>query len=614
MGVPQSDRSAWPLLLAAAFLALAVYAPTLRGTFVYDDRDLIVQNPWVHELSDLPSAFTRPMWSFRTSAPTNYYRPLPVAVYTLLWVAGGGTPWPFHLLNVLLHAGNAVLVAALVLRLTRERALALGAGCLFAVHPLATEAVAWISGLPELLYAAALLGFLHLHLSGKTVLAAGVLLLGLLSKETAFAGVPLVFLVEWSRERKIGPALRRVLPYLIPVALALGLRLAALGGLAPQAGGPTEWGRGVLLAPKVLATYLGLLVAPFGLSAHHALHAWKSPQVVLGVVAAAGLLLLLRRRPGTATAVGLSLLPLLPVLYVPVLGTSPIAERYAYLSIAGMAWAGCEVLRHRPRLLATAAGVLVLAGVAVSFSRTSVWHDERALAEAMIREDPRAKPAYLMLAKWHWDLGDKEAAVEVFRHGLAQLPDDAELAASLVVARWSKGGVPPSEAIPALEALVQTRPGDAMLLYNLGEAYLRTERAMEAEASFARALAARPACAECLVGQAVVASKRGDHRAAADLARQALALAPGDVAAQRQLGVSLLRLGETAEALDVLGQASLADPENAEVWNALGAAYATGGRLEEAERAWARAVELDPGQENARRNLERMRALQGAAP
>ena len=210
MSALQSDRLA-ALLLIPSLLAAVVYAGSLGSAFVYDDRDLIVQNPWVHELDDLPSAFTRPMWSFRTSAPTNYYRPLPVAAYTLLWVASGGRPWSFHLVSVLLHAGNAFLVTALLLRMTKERTLALAAGSLFAVHPLASEAVAWISGFPELMYAAAVLGFLHLHLRGHTVLAGGTLLAGLLSKETALAALPLALLLP-------GPK-RRVLPYLIPVAV-----------------------------------------------------------------------------------------------------------------------------------------------------------------------------------------------------------------------------------------------------------------------------------------------------------------------------------------------------------------------------------------------------------
>ena len=152
MELPQGNRFAWALLLVPALLALAVFAGTVPGEFVYDDRDLIVQNPWVHDLAELPSAFARPMWLFRTSAPTNYYRPLPIAAYTLLWAAGGGKPWPFHLLNVLLHAGNAALATALVLRLSGRRGLAALVGCPFAAHPLASEAVARASGLPELMY------------------------------------------------------------------------------------------------------------------------------------------------------------------------------------------------------------------------------------------------------------------------------------------------------------------------------------------------------------------------------------------------------------------------------------------------------------------------------
>ncbi|HEX5042800.1 MAG TPA: tetratricopeptide repeat protein [Candidatus Polarisedimenticolaceae bacterium] len=592
--------------MVPALLALLAFANTLENAFVYDDRDLIVQNPSVHALGELPEAFTRPMWSFRTSAATNYYRPLPVAVYTLLWAGGGGAPWPFHLLNVLLHAANATLAAALVFRLSRKRALAVAAGALFAVHPLGSEAVAWASGLPELMYAAAVLGFLHLHLSSRRLLAGGALLVGLLSKETAAAALPLAFLLDWTGKGDVGRALRRTAPYLIPLTVVLALRLSVLGGLVPRAGGALDPAEALAAVPRMLAAYLGLLVAPVGLAAHHALPRWTDLHVLVGCTVALGLFLL---RPRRSVPLGLCLLPLLPVLYVPFLGVSPLAERYAYLPIAGMVWIVCDLLgRHGARSLAALATVLVLAGGMATVVRNRVWRDERTLAESMLRADPGAQPGYLMLAKWHWDRGDKEAAVEVFERGLAWLPEDRELAASLLVARWSQGTVPPDEAIPALETLSAERPGDAMLHFNLGEAYLRMERTEDAEASFARALEARSTCPECLVGRGVAAGRRGDHRLAADFARQALVLSPGDVPALRQLGVSLLRLGDAGGAVDALEEAVRGAPEDAEVWNALGAAYASANRPNEAEGAWTRAIGLDPGQENARRNLERLRA------
>jgi hypothetical protein len=192
------------VLVLPAVIAAGVFAGTLTADFVYDDRDLLVQNPQVHALRELPSAFTTPMWGFRTSAPTNYYRPLPVAAYTVLWTAGGGAPWPFHLVNLLLHAVNAALAAGLVLRVSGRPVLAGASGALFAAHPLVTETVAWASCLPELLYTAALLGFLHLHRArapGKpaiTAAAMALLLLGLLSKETAIVALPAAWILDWT--------------------------------------------------------------------------------------------------------------------------------------------------------------------------------------------------------------------------------------------------------------------------------------------------------------------------------------------------------------------------------------------------------------------------------
>src|SRR5437899_9769704 len=78
------------------------------------------------------------------------YRPLPLATYAADWAIAGGHPAWFHALNLLWHAGVAVAVTALMLRLPSPdgrggqggRAAGIHAGVGFAVHPVDGEAVA----------------------------------------------------------------------------------------------------------------------------------------------------------------------------------------------------------------------------------------------------------------------------------------------------------------------------------------------------------------------------------------------------------------------------------------------------------------------------------------
>ncbi|HTG96359.1 MAG TPA: hypothetical protein VL982_02805, partial [Burkholderiales bacterium] len=110
---------------AVAGVAAAAYLPSLWGVFHFDDYNVIVHYDTVHS------------WSALAERWGGGVRPLLKASYTLNWTLGGG----FHLLNIALHAMNAVLLFFIGERLFRDRRAALVAALLFALHPAATEAV-----------------------------------------------------------------------------------------------------------------------------------------------------------------------------------------------------------------------------------------------------------------------------------------------------------------------------------------------------------------------------------------------------------------------------------------------------------------------------------------
>ena len=110
---------------------------------------------------------------------------LAAATATVVWVAGGGRAWPYHLLNLLLHAMAAALMVALVSRLTGRLGAGAIAGLLFATHPAHTEAVLWITQHAELTSAVCVLAAWVAHVDGRTGLAAALLAPGLFAKEGA---------------------------------------------------------------------------------------------------------------------------------------------------------------------------------------------------------------------------------------------------------------------------------------------------------------------------------------------------------------------------------------------------------------------------------------------
>jgi hypothetical protein len=126
---------------AAAVVAIALYAVTLGGTYIYDDVPIVRDDARVHS----PEHW-KELWSQGYNGGVdNLYRPLTSQSFALEWWLHGDRPWIFHLVNILLHAAAAAGVAELARRLAGIKA-AYVAGLLFAVHPIHVEVVAEIVG------------------------------------------------------------------------------------------------------------------------------------------------------------------------------------------------------------------------------------------------------------------------------------------------------------------------------------------------------------------------------------------------------------------------------------------------------------------------------------
>ncbi len=135
----------WPAV-GSAVLAVALFAVTLGGTYVYDDTSIIRDDPRVHSRSQWGQLWTR---DYSNGGLDNLYRPLVSTSYAVQWWLHGSRPWAFHAVNVLLHAGAAAAVAEVARRATGRAAAAWAAGLLFAAHPAHAEAVANIVGRAE---------------------------------------------------------------------------------------------------------------------------------------------------------------------------------------------------------------------------------------------------------------------------------------------------------------------------------------------------------------------------------------------------------------------------------------------------------------------------------
>jgi len=583
-------------LLVPAAAAFAVYANTLDAGFVYDDSAQIVHNPWVNELRHFPKAVTRPVWAFHTNLPTNYFRPFQMGAYNLMWNASGGSPLVFHLVNVLFHVVATSAVAGIVRRASDSRVLAFGAALLFAVHPLSTETVAWIACLPELGYSAFGLGALLLHMQAwdagprrRRWLRAAELAafaLALFSKETAATLVALVFLLEaWVRPARAGgwrlASIRACVPYAVVVGLYAVLRLVAVGGVAPLSRpNLTAWDA-LLNAPWLLLSYVGKMVWPASLVAYHVFDPLASaaePAFYLALPAvaaiAAAVVWTARYRGDLAFAGALMLLPLLPVLYVPAVGLNAFAERYAYLPTAGFAWlVAAAVGWIATRAAAERAGVAtVVACVALAIpaaARTAVrnraWHDDEALASTTIRQTPRARVMWGLLAGTQRTSGRPDEALATLHEALGQFPGDPLIRSEIVSLELTTRAIAPEDAIRRLEGILR----EGLIVYEM-HVYLGRARSLA-----------------------------GDHAEAERAYRDAIEMNPSSKPAYDGLALALISQGKSGVDLtDLRTRAGFSLGGELDLLID-GAAHLTAGRLDQAERAFNEVLTTFPDSSGA---------------
>src|SRR3954453_19538225 len=150
--------------MLSAVVALALYAVTLGGTYVYDDRYIVLTDPRVGDVAQWTDFWTK---DYFNGGADNLYRPLVSMSYALqakIHGRGDDRAWAFHLVNWLLNALVCGLVAEFARRMTDSSAPPLIAGFRYAVHPIHVEAVANIVGRAELMCAAGSFGALVLFL------------------------------------------------------------------------------------------------------------------------------------------------------------------------------------------------------------------------------------------------------------------------------------------------------------------------------------------------------------------------------------------------------------------------------------------------------------------
>ena len=564
--------------LALALATGALYTNALEGPFTFDSVHVVRDNPSIRDLGNIPSFFVDKRL-FSVMSTVQNYRPIYLTSMALCWWAGDGSPRPFHVVSVLIHALNAVLAFALLLAITPLAPAGTGpatargvlwvsavGAALFAVHPLATESVDYVMGQSVLMAAAFYLLAMNLVVRAATsprprrwiAGASAAYALGLLSKAIAFTFPLNLALFELLlRPTRAGdqpeqtPGWRgwvhraaRYWPFLALTAAYFAMRTFAFGEPLSKNVGLRSYGTHYLtqVAASVFY-YLKLSLWPWPLSVDRDFALATSfadlrvlaALVVLALIA--GLLAKFRRHRlylfWAGWAVACIVLTTFGLRLVQI-----VNEHRAYLSLLGVAAIAALLLRRardhlawssagsrRARAIDALAVTLVIALGGVTRARNEQWSSELALWGAAARAG----------GTWRAHM----------YHG--QALDAADR---------------PDEAIAAFERAVELGRY-AFAHVNLGAAYVRRGRVPDALPHLRTAVELWPTLPDARLYLGWALRKSGDLAGAAVEVERAIELRPRYILALEELALVRQALGQVSEERAALRKILAMAPEHA---------------------------------------------------
>jgi len=549
------------LVIAAVICAvtLLAYSNTFHASFHFDDEHQVVKNTNVHVIENLPSFFTTAGMGSYTASGNRGYRPVTYASFALNYAVSGLDTWSYHVLNLLIHLINVLLVYLVAMAVLDAaggrdgKAAALSGALLFALHPIQTSAVTYISGRAALLATsftlAAFYAFTRFRAGGvRRYIWAGAVpvlfILGLLSKEMAvsFLGLALLYDLLFTLPKTGGMRpMRGAAVFYVPVVAALMLYLVIKGavqGVYTVPYSPYGVWEYMVSEAKTLLMYVRLIVLPINQNADYnvpvteSLDAFAAVSMVL-VSSAAILLYRVRRKSPAVAFFGfwflISIAPESSIFPV-----EDIAVEYRlYMPSAGFIMALVVImhglLKDR-RFVRAAAFSTVALLMALTFTRNAVWATDESLWRDAARKAPGSARAHTNLG--HALLIDKryQDAVDELSRSLTYTgltPKALGVTYNELGVCYTELGLP-DKAIAAYREAVETYPEMVEPYFNIGKAYERQGRYAEAEEVLVKAAGINPDYLLNRLELAVVYSAMGRHNDAVFQMEEAARLAPGD--------------------------------------------------------------------------------------
>lgn len=576
-------------------------------------------------------------WAFKTTKTANWH-PLTWISYLLDVHFFGSTPGVHHLINVLLHATNAVLLFIVFRRMTAGVWPSAIVAALFAIHPLHVESVVWISErkdvLSTLFWILAMWCYAgySIHKDIKRYLAALVLFaLGLMAKPMLVTLPCILLLLDyWPLDRlrlfrekidrnkiplsSIFPLIWEKIPFLvITTASSIVTFIAQKSEGAVKSLDFIPLSLRLANALNSYISYLKKIIWPYPLAVFYpypsAFPWWKIVGSLLLLMAMFYLAFRnMKRHPyllvGWLWYVG-SLVPVIGIVQV---GSQAMADRYTYVPAIGIfvmfVWGANELLRrwglHKTGIL-TGTLLLFAALIAATWVQTTHWKDSLTLFRHAIAVTTDNYLVHSNLASTYAQNRQFDKAIWHYSEALRAKPGYAMAHNNLGLALVHKGRY--TEAFAHYSEALRLNPDYAEALNNLGSALAQQGSLNEAIKHFRKAIRLRPHYAEAHTNLATVLVKEGKMDEAISHYSEAVDSDPYFETALINLALALSQQGRIDEAVLALEKGLKRFPTSADLNNHLGMLQQVSGNLDTAIIFYRKAISLQSDHGEALNNL-----------
>jgi protein O-mannosyl-transferase len=605
------------------FATLLAYSSVWRFDFNnYDDLLYVTGNDLVKQgltWNGVVTVFTRPV-------AANWH-PLTMISHMLDVQLFGLNSGAHHLVNLLFHIFNSVLVLWIFFRMTGAAWPSAALALLFAVHPLHVESVAWVaqrkdvlSGFFGLLAIGAYVGYARRGTAARYLAVVLFFGIGLLCKPILMTVPILLLLLDYwplARFRCCSearpdfaqhPPTRLVMEKLPLALLSLlcGLMTVWAQSRFGAVGSLERFSLGERIGNAVVsyARYTGKTIWPSDLSFLYP-HpgAWPWPMLVAALLFLAVVsmvtVIFARQRPYLMVGWLWFVIALAPVIGLVQAGEQAMADRYMYLPLLGLGvmlcWGIRDLAAPRPDLRKAMPWVTVLVFTALTLVarlQARHWRTSESLYAHALKLDWNNATAHQLLARTLSERGDNFSAVKHYSEALARRPNYDVLHYNLGIVFTDLEA--PVQATNHLSQALSLNPTNIGARFHLGRALAMLGDNQGAASNYSVVLAALPHDRETRIQLAHAYLGENKIEAALRLFEEAVRQAPASAAAHHGYGVGLLKAGKTQQAITHLRQALTLAPGSAVGHRHLGQALQSEGSTAEAIAAFREAIRLRP--------------------